>query len=118
MAEKKKKWEEGEYEAVFGERLARLRMLRNVSSRQMSLDLGQNEGYVNKIENGKILPSMDMFFQICNYLDVEPKMFFGFCSLDETTLKFIDTVMRLPEEKQEHVALLMEDMLEKNEQKN
>lgn len=117
MAENKKTWEYVEYEAMFGERLSQLRMLRNVSSRQMSLDLGQNEGYVNKIENGKILPSMDMFFRICNYLHVEAKVFFCFCTKDENILHFLDTFLLLPEDQQEHVAMLVEDLRERNEQK-
>ena len=42
----------------------------------MSLALGQSESYINKIENGKALPSMQIFFYICEYLGVTPAEFF------------------------------------------
>ena len=42
----------------------------------MSLSLGQSAGYINNIENGVNLPSMSMFFYICEYLGVTPEEFF------------------------------------------
>ena len=42
----------------------------------MSLSLGQSPGYINNIENGINLPSMNTFFYICQYLDITPKEFF------------------------------------------
>ena len=60
----------------FGERLARLRTKKNVSAREMSLSIGQNENYINKIENGKSLPSMTAFFDICDYLEITQQDFF------------------------------------------
>lgn len=41
----------------------------------MSLSLGQNESYINRIENGKAFPSMQVFFYICEYLDITPREF-------------------------------------------
>lgn len=61
---------------TFGLRLARLRGEFGVSARQMSLDLGQNESWINRIENGKIYPSLQGFFNICDYLHITPKEFF------------------------------------------
>ncbi|NLJ40140.1 MAG: helix-turn-helix transcriptional regulator [Clostridiales bacterium] len=58
------------------ERIAKLRIIKNVSARDMSLSLGQNENYINHIENGKALPSMVMFFHICEYFGITPKEFF------------------------------------------
>ena len=63
-------------EEKFGLRLAKLRGEKNVSARDMSLSIGQNPGYINSIENGKSLPSMSVFFFICEYLGVAPKDFF------------------------------------------
>ena len=45
----------------FAERLASLREQRGVSARDMSLSLGQNPSYINKLENGKAMPSMEVF---------------------------------------------------------
>lgn len=58
------------------ERIAVLRIERNISARDMSLSLGQSQSYINNIENKKALPSMQMFLQICEFLHVEPKDFF------------------------------------------
>ena len=41
----------------------------------MSLALGQNDSYINRIENGKAFPSMPVFFYICEYLNVTPQEF-------------------------------------------
>lgn len=57
-------------------RIARLRTDRNMSARELSLQLGQSTGYINTIENGNSLPSMDMFFNICEYFNITPKEFF------------------------------------------
>ena len=45
------------YEEFTQNRIAQLRMQKNVSARDMSLSLGQNNSYVNQIENKKALPS-------------------------------------------------------------
>lgn len=63
------------YEKFFAERLNSLRTQKNVSAREMSLDIGQNESYINRIENGKAFPSMQVFFYICEYLGITPKEF-------------------------------------------
>ncbi|MDR0221851.1 MAG: helix-turn-helix domain-containing protein [Lachnospiraceae bacterium] len=64
------------YEDFFYERLVRLRMNKNVSQREMSLSMGQSEGYMTKIESRVALPSMTVFFYICEYLGIHPKDFF------------------------------------------
>ena len=63
-------------EKEFALRLAKLRQQRGVSARDMSLSIGQNHGYINSIELGKIMPSMTVFFYICEYLNISPLEFF------------------------------------------
>jgi DNA-binding XRE family transcriptional regulator len=53
----------------FSKRLVELRMNKGASARDMSLSIGQSAGYINNIENGVNLPSMSVFFYICEYLD-------------------------------------------------
>ena len=65
-----------DYLDFFSQRLSELRTQKGVSARDMSLSLGQCESYINKIENQKSLPSMNVFFYICDYLDIQPKDFF------------------------------------------
>lgn len=64
------------YEEFFVERLTALRNQKNVSAREMSLALGQNESYINRIENRLAFPSMQVFFYICEYFQITPQEFF------------------------------------------
>ena len=63
-------------EEDFAKRLAELRAKKKVSARDMSLSIGQCSGYISNIENGHNLPSMAVFFYICDYLGVTPAEFF------------------------------------------
>ena len=63
------------YEEFTQDRIAQLRVLKEVSAREMSLSLGQNESYINQIENGKALPSLQGLFYICEYFSITPQQF-------------------------------------------
>ncbi|MGN1349841.1 MAG: helix-turn-helix domain-containing protein [Anaerovoracaceae bacterium] len=65
-----------DYEEFFSERLTQLRQQNGASAREMSLAIGQNGSYINRIENGKAFPSMQCFFYICEFLQVSPSDFF------------------------------------------
>ena len=60
----------------FIKRLVALRMNKGVSARDMSLSLGQSPSYITNIENGINLPSMTVFFFICEYFGITPQEFF------------------------------------------
>ena len=62
---------------AFADRLRFLRNERNISAREMSIALGQNESYINKIENCQRSVPMSSFFKICDYLHVTPADFFN-----------------------------------------
>jgi len=64
------------YESFIAGRLAQLRARKGVSARDMSFSIGQSENYTNMIENQRAMPSMSMFFVICEYLGVSPQDFF------------------------------------------
>lgn len=57
-------------------RVVQLRSLKKVSARDMSLSMGQNEGYINSIENKKASPSLQGLYYICEYFGVQLKDFF------------------------------------------
>ncbi len=57
-------------------RITELRMKKGVSEYRMSLDMGHNKGYIQRISSGKSVPSLPEFLYICDYLDVTPKEFF------------------------------------------
>lgn len=64
------------YDEFVQNRIAQLRLAKGVSARDMSLSLGQNEGYINRIENRKALPSLQGLFYICEYFEITPRQFF------------------------------------------
>lgn len=64
------------YEEFTQNRIAQLRTQRGVSARDMSLTLGQNNSYINQIENRKALPSLQGLFYICEYFGITPQQFF------------------------------------------
>ena len=64
------------YEEYTRKRITQLRTQRGVSERDMSLSLGQNNSYINQIENGRMVPSLQGLFYICDYLQITPHQFF------------------------------------------
>lgn len=64
------------YEEFTQNRITQLRIQRGVSARDMSLSLGQNDSYINRIENRKALPSLSGLFYICEYFHITPQQFF------------------------------------------
>ncbi len=84
------------YEDLFAERIAALRNQKNVSAREMSLAIGQNASYINRIENKQAFPSMQTFFYICEYLNITPAEFFDYNSLrPKATNEIIDILEKL-----------------------
>ena len=103
------------YKEDFSLRLSLLRTKMNISARDMSLALGQNPGYINSIENGKSLPSMTMFFYICEYMNISPAEFF---ITDDTTpaktKKIVKDLQRLDEQSLDCVATIIEKLAANN----
>lgn len=64
------------YEQFLRDRITQLRMQRNISESQMSLELGHSRGYIQNISRGKSLPSVEGLFEICEYFEISPKEFF------------------------------------------
>ena len=74
---------------TFIRRLTELRMNKGVSAREMSLSLGMNENYINRLENGAGLPKLETIFFICEYLGVTPQEFFDFGTPDPIKSKML-----------------------------
>lgn len=93
----------------FAGRLSALRIARNVSAREMSLSLGQGAGYINNIENGGNLPSMGMFFEICEFLEVSPDAFFAYTAQSRPGgTRLLALLEALPKEKRDVLLALAE----------
>lgn len=63
-------------EEFISKRITELRLKKNVSEYQMSLELGHSRSYVQSISSGRVMPSMKEFLAICEYLDITPMQFF------------------------------------------
>ena len=99
----------------FGERLAMLRMKKGVSARDMSLSIGQSENYINKIENKKAYPSMDMFFHLCDYLKISPKDFFDIGSTNPTKLnETFEDLQALTPNQLDNISSIIKDLKKLN----
>ncbi len=98
----------------FGLRLAMLREQRQLSARQMSLDMGQNKNYINSIESGNNYPTMGNFFDICDYLQVAPEDFFDseatHIVLNE---EFMELMLQLPQKAKDNLYIILSDLIEK-----
>ena len=60
----------------FSKRIYELRDERNISARELSLAMGQNSSYINRIDNKLTLPSIQGFLCICECLEITPYEFF------------------------------------------
>ena len=99
------------YKENFSLRLGFLRTQMNISARDMSLSLGQNPGYINSIESGKSLPSMAMFFYICDYLHITPEEFFSVGNpFPARTKKLIENLSCLDDESLKAIELIVEKL--------
>ncbi len=56
----------------FGLNLAKKREKTGISAYELSLRLGRDSTYINKIENGLRYPSVPMLFEIADALGIEP----------------------------------------------
>lgn len=99
------------YEDFVPERLAKLRMQKGVSARDMSLSLGQANNYINNIENKKSLPSMQSFFYICEFLGVTPQEFFDEGNACPEALRdFLAEAKRLDSQSREYIIGIMKEL--------
>lgn len=99
------------FEKEFIDRIVQLRLEKGVSARDMSLSLGQTESYINRIENGKMLPSMTAFFNICDYFRITPDEFFmKEPAPNKELLDAFQKLLTLSPEKQAHIAALINDL--------
>lgn len=99
------------YEEFTQNRIAQLRMQRDVSARDMSLSLGQNNSYINQIENKKALPSLQGLFYICEYFGITPQQFFDEGSQYPAELAgLMDDLKKLDKKSLEHIAGLVKEL--------
>jgi len=102
------------YDEFTQERIANLRMQKGCSARDMSLSLGQNDTYINKIENKKTLPSLSGLFYICEYLGITPQEFFDEGNpCPEKLREIVEDMKRLDEKALQHISWFVKEMINK-----
>ena len=101
-------------EKDFPIRLAKLREQKGVSARDMSLSMGQNPGYINNVENGKSMPSLQGFFYICEYLGITPSSFFDEKNSSPDKLaSLIEDLKKLDDAQLSSVSMIVKELLRK-----
>ena len=63
-------------ETFIAKRITQLRMARNISEYQMSLELGHSKSYIQGITSRKAMPSAQELFNIADYFDMTLSEFF------------------------------------------
>ncbi|MBQ8323165.1 MAG: helix-turn-helix transcriptional regulator [Clostridia bacterium] len=63
-------------EEKFAKKLKELRCSRGLSSRELGRILGRSSSYVSMIERNNALPTLPVFFKICEYFNVSPLFFY------------------------------------------
>ncbi|WP_394527549.1 helix-turn-helix transcriptional regulator [Lacrimispora sp. JR3] len=75
-------------------RITELRLKKDISEYQMSLDLGKNKSYIQGISSGRSMPSMKQFFEICDYLEITPIEFFSTENKEQPLLREANALMK------------------------
>lgn len=92
-------------------RIIDLRTKRDISARQLSLDLGLGVGYIITIESKKSFPSLQNLYSIIDYFGITPSEFFK----EEITYRpLIADLMReldkMDDDQLMHLAAIVKDM--------
>jgi len=100
-------------EGFFSKRLSYLRNKKGISARDMSLSIGQSESYINSIENQRALPSLKIFFIICDFLSVTPQEFFAIHEKSDVLIeKITKNILKLDAEQLQILYDLTKNMSE------
>ena len=91
-----------DFENFLSLRISQLRHQKGVSAREMSLAIGQSENYISRIESKRMLPSMLVFFYICEYFGIHPKEFFDE-KLENPGISKEKAVLHEPQTEQENM---------------
>lgn len=103
-----------DFENFLSLRISQLRHQKGVSAREMSLAIGQSENYISRIESKRMLPSMLVFFYICEYFDIHPKEFFDE-KLENPGIskELMEKFQKLTPEQSQHILAIMDDILDR-----
>lgn len=96
-------------EAFIRARITELRLKKNVSEHQMSLDLDKSGSYIRGITNGLSMPSARGLLRIIQYFNMTPSEFFAPLQPVETKLdRLYERLCNMDEEKLEKLIAMMD----------
>ena len=99
-------------EKDFDLRLAQLRTKKNVSQREMSLAIGQNQNYINHIESCQGMPSLAGIIYICEYLGITISEFFDFEASNPAKLhSIIELLKKLDDEQLSSIETIIKGLI-------
>ena len=97
------------YEAFVRNRITELREQKGVSEHRMSLELGKSGSYIRSITNGISMPSLRELFNIMEYFNLTPALFFApMDDLDSLRGIISKKLLALPDEDLEKVAVFLD----------
>lgn len=95
-----------DYQLFLRERINELRVEKELSQYQLSLELGQNKNYIQSISSGKLTPSFKQLIKIIDHFGLTPSQFFStdhrygetmLCAMDELQGLPVDDLLLLIE---------------------
>lgn len=93
-------------ETFIAERITELRLAKNVSEYQMSLELGLSKSYIQGISSGKNLPSTRQLFNIADYFEMSLSEFFDEGKHDSALVQ--EAIQELRHMEERDVRLLLD----------
>lgn len=93
------------YSHFIGQRITQLRLEKDISEYQLSMELGLSKSYIQGITSGKSLPSIKQLLNICDYFGITPAQFFD--TDPASTLLFNETVNALKELSDTDIQLIL-----------
>ena len=94
-------------------RITELRLSRNISEYQLSLELGQSRSYIQGITSGKNMPSVKQLFNIADYFGITLAEFFGENDFYETLTPMQLEAIRAISVMDEHDVKLLLDIIDR-----
>lgn len=98
-------------ERFIGERITELRMQRNISECQMSLELGLNKSYVQGITSGRALPSVRQLYNLADYFNITLSEFFDENDHDSPAVRECIPLLRFLDRNDPEMLLAVRTML-------
>ena len=105
-------------EKFIRDRITELRMQRNISEFQMSLELGLSKSYVQGITSGRALPSVRQLFNLADYFNLSLSEFFDEKDHDSPALREAIPLLRRLDEADPEAMLALLTLLRRAVPKN